>query len=246
MRKKIIFSLICFLYASSQMVFSARFSLSAYSNKVYLDCPFEVKVFVNTQWKEITAADMNILYNDSLFEIKDFVIWDSFLINWWLKTSKNRLRSTALSYPRGFSGFWEFATIILEPKQISKETHIKFDVQWYGEEYTRDSNLAFDGKDYLSETNELVFDIKKWRCPYTVSLSSWSYFDDDLSEKEFNNKWGDKIASWNIWEIHIGIDENNIDRSKFSKFWYWFVYVSWALLIVMLIIVIVNNKITKE
>jgi len=246
MRKKIIFSWICFLSASSQIVFSARFSLSTESSTVYLDCPFEVKVLINTQWREITAADMNILYNDNLFEVKDFVLWDSFLINWWLKTSRNRLRSTALSYPTGFSGAWEFATVILEAKRISKETHIKFDVEWYGEKYTRDSNLAFDGKDYLSESNELILNIKKWECPHNISTSGWAFFDENLTEEEFKNKRESKVVAGNAGEVHMSITESWVDRSWFAKFWYWFVYIWGGLLVAALIVVIVRRKKEKK
>jgi hypothetical protein len=242
MRKKIIFSWILIVSALSQIVFSARFSLSTASNTVYVDCPFEVKVYVNTQWQEVTAADMDLLYNDGLFDLKSFVAWDIFQVNRGVKKNRNRLRSTALSYPLGLSGAWLFATIIFEPTAESQETHIKFNIQWYGTWYTTDANLAFDGQDYLSETNEIVLNIEKGSCPTKISIPKSDLFDDQLSEEEFQSKWTQKVIAGSNAELYNSINSSGVDRSGFVKFWYWFVYVSGWFLLLMLIVVLRKRK----
>ncbi|NOZ44906.1 MAG: hypothetical protein GXP45_07350 [bacterium] len=49
---------------------AASFSLYTKDTNVILGCPFELQVLVDTEGQEITAADMDLFYNDQVFSVK--------------------------------------------------------------------------------------------------------------------------------------------------------------------------------
>lgn len=239
--KRIIASCILLITASGQLVFGARFILSTPENTVYVWCPFDVQAYVDTQQQEITASDMDLVYNSELFRVENFVPGPIFPINRWLKTQTNRLRATGISYPAWFSGAGLFGTITLVPTTTSQETHIFSHIEWFGEHFTKDANLAFEGKDYLSDSNDLGLSIWYGYCHNTSSAdSAGAFFDADMDYSSFEAEWLPSVEQAGIQWPHNSADA--MDRSSFSQFWIRFVYISGGFLILMLVIVLWRNK----
>jgi len=169
----------------SSIVHAAQFSLVPQKIDAIVNCPTDIEIRVDTQWQNITAADMILRYNEYDMIIEWLVPGNAFEINWWLKKERNRLRSTALNYSNPLNGTGIFWILTITPKKMW-ESKIIFEVHKLSKDSTLDTNMAYEGKDHLTAVQNAFITVHSGICPNkNIDSDEFIVFDTEQSYEEF-------------------------------------------------------------
>lgn len=233
--RKIILSISIIILSSLlwTFIFAGKFYIEPRETTVSVNCPFEVKIMIDTQKQPITAADMSLRYDDVIFEVKWFIPSDMFSIYRWLKKDYNSLRITALQYPGFIKEENEFGTLILEAKQVKQTTRLQFEVDGFSSTSTLDTSLAFKWEDYLTEVGNALIHIEEWECNFNFEqwLSWFVEYDTELTYQEFEEK--------RVEEIDKQYGEYKINQKDNWKIQYEFNYLFFVFMSLMILLIII-------
>jgi len=196
MKKTLWIKIILWLYITILLCvfwFASEFSLVSGSWEFIVNCPAQIDVIINTKWQDITASDMILEYDEKNIEIVGFEPGDFFSINRWLQRFSNKISSTAINYPNPVNWIWKFGTLTIIPKELWIH-NISFLVNKIGRQETTDTNIAYQGEDYLSAVKNIQILSTEWNCENKeINTNQFAEYDSSMPYDEFEKERSKKL-----------------------------------------------------
>ncbi len=183
--------------------FSAKIFFNPQEITGNLNCYKNLEIFVNTEWKNITAIDTLLSYDPNKLKIVWIKITDKMTATLWTKISNWKLHNTSIKIWTWIKWVIKYADLAILPIK-TWDTKISF---VYKKNSTTDTNLAFSWKDYLSRTNSvLIHNIDLWKkCSKFIDKQNFivNHKKEELKIKNEIKKTYllNKIIVFSIWII---------------------------------------------
>jgi len=145
-------------------------------------------VFIDTEWKKISATDI-VVYSDSNFiELWWFTKWSGFSMYFKPQQKWDKTYYTAVSTKKYLSWIIYFGDILLVP-QKTWTTYLKFVTDGFWFQHTKETNIAYDGIDLLKSVIDAEISIISWNNNSEHNISnSWNNNLDNNLDNNLNNK----------------------------------------------------------
>lgn len=169
--KKLLFWL--FIFWTFGITNAANFYISPEYKELTGKCETSIDIMIDSEWAEVAAADMVLLFNTWEITPLCFIPWDYLNIWWWMDIDGDKIKVTSYNYPWYAKWKWKFWTLIFRPFSTTKATTLYFDVKklWL-KETAGDTNIS----------RPWWWDIldKAWFAKYTFTSWSCNKIDESL------------------------------------------------------------------
>lgn len=179
---------------------SASFSISPEYSELNSKCETAIDIMIDSEWAEVAAADMILLFNTWEITPLCFVPWDFLNIWWWMYIKWKQIKVTSYQYPWYSKWKWKFWTFIFRPFSTIKSTTLYFDVKkiWV-KETAGDSNISRPwGWDILDKAGFAKYNFVEWKCKKIDPslLKDCKIYDNSWSMTTFVKEYKKEIDSW--------------------------------------------------
>lgn len=203
--KKIIFWL--FIFWSISTINAANFYISPEYKELTSKCEASVDIMIDSEWKEVAAADMVLVFNTGQITPLCFIPWDYLNIWWWMAVDWDKIKVTSYNYPWYAKWKWKFWTLIFRPFSSTRETTLYFDVKklWLGAT-AWDSNISRPWWwDLLDKAWFAKYTFTDWECKKIDEslLKNCKIYDNSWSITTFVKKYEKEVKSESITYARI-------------------------------------------
>lgn len=216
---------IVFLYIS----FDANASIiyiEPITQPLFYNCPFDIKVMVDTQWEDVIWASLQF-HLTTWLTLKWLNFGEQFTFNFPPQSFWDNILVYGFKFPGTLSWIYEFATMRLYQEQLEWTglSKLNFVYKWAknGSDYM--DVYYFWWADSLTEIeNDQIFTFTYWDCPSNQTWLIW-----DLLSPTFD-------PTQHMAALQGMIDTHNKDLNKNNKFYKYYLFLLIPILFLLFLI----------
>lgn len=186
--------------------YASRIYIEAPTGLVY-DCPFDVRVMVDTQGEEIMWASLNFDLASGL-DLLGLSFSETFKMSYPVQKADNNVKAYAFKFPGTISWVYDFATLRLSQRNVWTGTSaLNFIFAGTGDTTDFMDVYYFGGADLLTQIDNTDFAFTQWPCAYAPSELSWDMLSPNFDSKahmsaiqdmidQFEKSQGNQFMAW--------------------------------------------------